>query len=455
MSKLTKVTDSTRSRTLVRPLTIVILLSCLSCGKKDNAPLLSTDTATAILTPDSLPIPYATKSVKNYSKVIGWPEDRTPQAPPGFMVTKFAEGLQNPRWIYITPSGDILVAEANTESKGLKKVTEKISGKAESQNTGESANRITLLRDKNNDGKPELKQVLLFGLNQPFGMLVLGNSLYVANTDGLIQYPYQAGQTQIKSEGKKILELPAGGYNNHWTRNIIANADQTKIFISVGSGSNVAEHGMENEIRRANILEVNPNGTGERIVASGLRNPVGMGLAPGTNELWTVVNERDELGDDLVPDYLVRVQEGGFYGWPYAYFGSNEDPRLKGQKPELVKQSLKPNLSLGAHTSSLGLAFYNQKSFPAKYHGGAFIGQHGSWNRSELSGYKVVFIPFKNGQIAGEPEDFLTGFIANAEKSEVYGRPAGVAVMLDGSLLVADDASNTIWRIKPESSASR
>jgi glucose/arabinose dehydrogenase len=400
-------------------------------------------------------IPYATKSVKNYSKVIGWPDDRTPQAPRGFIVTKFAEGLQNPRWIYITPSGDILVAEANTESKGLKKVTEKISGKAESQNTGESANRITLLRDKNNDGKPELQQVLLFGLNQPFGMLVLGNSLYVANTDGLIQYPYQAGQTQIKSEGKKILELPAGGYNNHWTRNIIANAGQTKIFISVGSGSNVAEHGMENEIRRANILEVNPDGTGERIVASGLRNPVGMGLAPGTNELWTVVNERDELGDDLVPDYLVRVQDGGFYGWPYAYFGSNEDPRLKGQKPELVKQSLKPDLSLGAHTASLGLAFYNQKSFPAKYHGGAFIGQHGSWNRSELSGYKVVFVPFKNGQIAGEPEDFLTGFIANGEKSEVYGRPVGVAVMLDGSLLVADDASNTIWRIQPESSASR
>jgi glucose/arabinose dehydrogenase len=402
---------------------------------------------------DTLPVPYATKSVKNYSKVIGWPENKTPIAPSGFKVTKFAEGLQNPRWIYVTPTGDILVAEANTESKGIKKVGDKISGKAESQNTGESANRITLLRDKNQDGKPELTQILLFGLNQPFGMLVLGNSLYVANTDGLMQYPYQGGQTQIKSEGKKILELPAGGYNNHWTRNIIANSDQTKIFISVGSGSNVGEHGMENEIRRANILEINPDGTGERIFAYGLRNPVGMGIDPHSKALWTVVNERDELGDDLVPDYLAKVKENGFYGWPYAYFGKHEDPRLKGQKPELVKQTLTPDVSLGAHTASLGMVFYNQQSFPSKYHGGVFVGQHGSWNRSTLSGYKVVFVPFKNGSPSGKPEDFLTGFISDASKSEVFGRPVGVAVLPDGALLVADDASNIIWKIQAETQA--
>ena len=401
--------------------------------------------------PDSLPPPYETKSVKNFSKVIGWPENKTPVAPDGFKVTKFADGLQNPRWIYVTPNGDILVAEANTESKGIKKVTEKISGKAESQNTGESANRITLLRDKDNDGTPELKQVLLFGLNQPFGMLVLGNSLYVANTDGIMQYPYQPGQTQIKSEGKKILDLPAGGYNNHWTRNIIANANQTKIFISVGSGSNVAEHGMENEVRRANILEINPDGSGERVVAGGLRNPVGMGLAPGTNELWTVVNERDELGDNLVPDYLTKVKDGGFYGWPYAYYGPNEDPRLKGQQPELVKETLIPDMSMGAHTASLGLVFYKQKAFPAKYHGGAFVSQHGSWNRSQLSGYKVIFVPFQNGKPSGDPEDFLTGFIADTSKSEVYGRPVGIAVLPNGALLVADDASNVIWKIEQES----
>jgi len=268
-----------------------------------------------------------------------------------------------------------------------------------------------------------------------------------------MQYPYQPGQTQIKSEGKKILALPADGYNNHWTRNIISNANQTKIFISVGSGSNVAEHGMENEVRRANILEVNPDGSSERIFAAGLRNPVGMGLVPGTNELWTVVNERDELGDDLVPDYFTHVQDGGFYGWPYAYYGPNEDPRLKGQQPELVKKTLVPDISMGAHTASLGLVFYNQKKFPSKYHGGAFIAQHGSWNRSELSGYKVVFVPFEHGKPSGSPEDFLTGFIGDASKSEVYGRPVGIAVLPDGTLLVADDASNTLWKIQADSVA--
>ncbi len=426
---------------------LVFLQACDQRVKSSGGP---TDTASYKLVNDSLPAPYATKSVKNYSKVIGWPEGKKPVAPAGFTVSLFAKGLQNPRWLYVVSNGDILVAEANTESRGLKKITEKVTGKAESQNTGESANRISLLRDKNNDGIPELQQVLLFGLKQPFGMLVLGNSLYVANTDALVQYPYQPGQTQIKAEGKKLLELPAGGYNNHWTRNIIANADHTKIFISVGSASNIAEHGMENEIRRANIMEVNPDGTGERILASGLRNPVGMGLNPSTSELWTVVNERDELGDDLVPDYLTQVREGGFYGWPYAYFGANEDPRLKGQKRDLVIKTIKPDVDLGAHTASLGLAFYTGKSFPAKYRGSAFIGQHGSWNRSELSGYKVVFVPFQNGRPSGEPEDFLTGFIADASKSEVYGRPVGVAVLPDGALLVADDASNVIWKIQAE-----
>ena len=437
-------------RKLQAPVFLALVIGSLSCNPKKSPESITKDSVSNSVAPDTLPAPFATKSVKNYSKVIGWPENKTPEAPDGFTVTKFADGLQNPRWIYVTPNGDILVAEANTESKGLKKVTEKISGKSKSQNIGESANRITLIRDKDNDGKPELKQVLLAGLNQPLGMLVIGNSLYVANTDGLFQYPYQAGQTQIKSEGKKILELPAGGYNNHWTRNIIANANQTKIYISVGSGSNIGEHGMENEIRRANILEVNLDGTGEKIIASGLRNPVGMGLAPGSKALWTVVNERDELGDDLVPDYLTHVNVGDFYGWPYAYFGPNEDPRLKGQRPDLVEKTLKPDVALGAHTASLGLAFYNQKSFPTKYHDGAFVGQHGSWNRSTLSGYKVVFIPFQQGRPSGKPEDFLTGFIADDSKSEVYGRPVGVAVLPDGALLVADDASNTLWKIKAD-----
>jgi glucose/arabinose dehydrogenase len=349
--------------------------------------------------------------------------------------------------LYVTPGGDVLVAEANTEVKGIKKIAAEVTGKAKSQNLGESANRITLLSDKNNDGIPEQKQVLLKNLHQPFGMLVIGNILYVANTDGLMEYPYYPGQSDVRSEGKKIVELPAGGYNNHWTRNIIANANNTKIYIAVGSASDHAEYGMDHEVRRAGILEVNPDGSGERVFASGLRNPVGMAWAPGTNKLYTVVNERDELGDDLVPDFFTQVKDGAFYGWPYAYFGQHEDPRLKGMEPDLVKQAVVPDVALGAHTASLGLAFYDQKKFPKKYHGGAFIGQHGSWNRSQLSGYKVVFIPFRNGKPSGPPEDFLTGFVANIENSEVYGRPVGIAVLPDGSLLVADDASNTIWRI--------
>ncbi|HVF97975.1 MAG TPA: PQQ-dependent sugar dehydrogenase, partial [Flavisolibacter sp.] len=247
--------------------------------------------------------------------------------------------------------------------------------------------------------------------------------------------------------GKKILELPAGGYNNHWTRNIIANREGTKIYVSVGSGSNVAEHGIENEQRRAGILEINPDGSGERVYGSGLRNPVGMGWATGTNTLWTAVNERDGLGDDLVPDYATSVKDGGFYGWPYAYYGKNPDPRLKGERMDLLNNTITPDVSMGAHTASLGLAFNEKNYLTPDYHGGMFIGQHGSWNRSVLSGYKVVFVPFKNGKPSGAVQDFLTGFIADKEGSTVYGRPVGVAFANDGSLLVADDAGKSIWRV--------
>jgi len=301
----------------------------------------------------------------------------------------------------------------------------------------------------NKNGQPAERDTFLKDLNQPFGMLLLGNKFYVANTDGVLMFPYQKGQTKITAKGKKILSLPAGGYNNHWTRNLIANADGSKIYVTVGSGSNVAEHGIENEDHRANILEINPDGTGERIYASGLRNPVGMDWAPGTNTLWTAVNERDNLGDELVPDYLTSVKDGGFYGWPYSYFGQHLDPRIgdKDQRPDLVKKAIVPDVSLDSHTASLGLAFYTKTAFPTKYQGGAFIGQHGSWNRSVLTGYRVAFVPFKDGKPTGPPEDFLTGFIADISKSQVYGRPVGVAVLYDGSLLVVDDASNTIWRV--------
>lgn len=397
---------------------------------------------------DSLPAPFETKSTKNFSKVIGW-GDQTPVAPPGFTVTKFADGLQHPRWIYVADNGDIFVAESNTILKGILKLGAKISRKIKTQHIGESANRITMFRDTNKDGVPEQRFVFAGKLNQPFGMLILADHFYVGNTDALLRFDFKLGDTILRGKGTSILSLPAGKYNRHWARNIVTNKAGDKIYIAVGSGTNVAEKGLDNEIRRACILEVNIDGSGEKIYASGLRNPAGMDWAPGTNTLWTAVNERDELGDELVPDYLTSVKPGGFYGWPFSYFGQHEDPRMKDhQRPDLVSKSIVPDVALGAHTASLGLMFYTKKIFPVKYQDGAFIAQHGSWNRKELSGYKVVFVPFKNGKPAGPPEDFLTGFkVDQSEDSEVRGRPVDVAMLADGSLLVTDDVSNTIWRV--------
>jgi len=279
----------------------------------------------------------------------------------------------------------------------------------------------------------------------PHGMLLLGNWFYVGNTNGIVRYPYRSGQTRIEGKGEKILDLPAGG---HYTRNLIADGAGQKIYIAVGSRSNVDEDGKDAEDpRRAAILEINPDGSGMRVFASGLRNPVGMGWETQTKVLWTVVNERDLLGDDLVPDYLTSVREGAFYGWPYSYFGQNEDPRKKGQRPDLVAKAIVPDYALGSHVAALGLAFYNGKSFPKRYHGGAFIGMHGSWNRSKMVGYKVAFVPFENGKPSGPIEDILTGFIANEKTFEAYGRPVGVTVAADGSLLVADDAGGKVWRL--------
>jgi len=373
-----------------------------------------------------LPAPYSSKSVTKRSGMKDWPEGTTPKAPEGFTVTKFAGNLKNPRWTYIAPNNDIFVVESNTFM---------------------SANRITVFRDKDKDGKFETREVFKEGLNMPFGMLILKNYFYIANTDGLYRFPYKEGDLKLTGKGEKILELPAGGYNNHWTRNLLANADGTKIYVSVGSGSNNGENGMENEVRRANILEINPDGSGEKIYASGLRNPVGMDWNPANNELWTAVNERDELGDGLVPDYITSVKRDGFYGWPYSYFGQIEDPRMKGQGKDLVAKAIVPDVPVEAHTASLGLAFYDKDAFPATYKNGVFVGQHGSWNRSQLSGYKVLFVPFKNGKPSGKPQDFLTGFIGDEKKAEVYGRPVAVTVMNDGSLLVNDDSGNTIWQV--------
>lgn len=420
-------------KTQILPLALLAALAVTSCQEKKvtreekkEAKAEGGTTVQTAIGPLTLPAPFTTESVTKRNSIVDWPEGQTPKAPAGFTVTKFAGELKSPRNTYIGPNGDIFIAESNTAM---------------------SADRITLLRDKDKDGKYETRFVFAEKLNQPYGLLIIGDSFYVANTDGLYRYPYKAGDTKLQGKGQKIVELPAGGYNNHWTRNLIANADNTKIYISVGSGSNVGEHGMENEVRRANILEVNPDGTGERIYASGLRNPVGMDWNPVTKQLWTAVNERDELGDGLVPDYITSVKEGGFYGWPYSYYGKIEDPRMKGQGKELVAKSIVPDVAVGNHTASLGIAFSDGKTFPEKYRNGAFVGQHGSWNSSSLVGYKVLFVPFKNGKPSGQPVDFLTGFIADESKAKAYGRPVDVTVMPDGSVLVNDDASNTIWKV--------
>ena len=385
----------------------------VSKDEKEELSQSSPDTVQTAIGELILPPPYSTESVRNESKLVDWPEGKMPTAPAGFTVTKFAEELDNPRNTYVGPNGDLFIAESNTKG---------------------SADRITILRDKDKDGEFETREIFKEDLNQPYGMLILNEFFYIANTDGLYRYAYKTGQLKLEGEGEKIVNLPAGGYNNHWTRNLIANEDGSKIYISVGSASNVAEHGMEEEHRRAGIIEINPDGTGEIMYGSGLRNPVGMSWNPVTSELWTAVNERDELGDDLVPDYITSVKKGGFYGWPYSYFGQIEDPRLEGKGQELVEKAIIPDLSVGS-------------AFPEEYKNGAFVGQHGSWNREKLAGYKVLFVPFADGKPAGKPQDFLTGFVSDLEESEVYGRPVDVTVLPDGSLLVNDDTGNTLWRV--------
>lgn len=432
---------------------VFLIITALACGNTSaNKGAVKSATDTIDNKADTLPAPFATKSARNFSKVIGWPAGKTPVAPAGFTVTRFADGLDHPRWIYVGSNGDIFVAESNTILKGIKKLGAKISRKIKTQKLGESANRITMFRDSDKNGIYESRYVFAAGLNQPFGMLILNDHFYVANTDALLMFDYKTGDTKLTGAGKQVVSLPAGGYNNHWARNIIANKAGNKIYVGVGSGSNVGENGMEHEVRKASILELNPDGTGEKIYAAGLRNPVGMAWAPGTTTLWTAVNERDGLGDDLVPDYMTSVKEGGFYGWPYAYFGAHPDPRMKDDpRPDLVSKSIVPDIALGSHTASLGLAFYDKNTFPSKYHNGAFVGQRGSWNRSVITGYKVAYVPFANGKPTGPPEDFLTGFIANVDKSEVYGRPVCVAILADGSMLVTDDVSDLIWRVSVNS----
>lgn len=386
----------------------------------------------------------------NTATAIGWPAGASPTAPDGFTVTRYAEGLQHPRWLYVLPNGDVLVAESSTTaSQGggimgwIRNLVQRRAGAI-----SENANRVTLLRDSDGDGDVDERAVFAENLNQPFGIVLVGDHIYIANTDAVVRFPYTLGATNVSGEGETVLELPYNeGSNGHWTRSLVANADGTKLYVAVGSVSNIADEGMEIEEGRAAIWEFNPDGSEARIYASGLRNPVGMEWAPGTSTLWVAVNERDMLGDNLVPDYMTSVRDGGFYGWPYYYYGENRDERVAIPANVRLQAPIAPDYALGSHTASLGLHFYTGAALPEAYRGGAFIGQHGSWNRRELAGYKVVFVPFANGAPAGPPQDFLTGFLDSRNRAQ--GRPVGVVTDRTGAILVADDAGDIIWRVAP------
>lgn len=421
------------------------LLALAACAGKTSLPASATYGANpTIVEPQSALIPTI-----NARKAVGWPAGDKPVAAAGLKVEAFASGLDHPRWLYVLPNGDVLVAESNAppkpeDGKGIKGAVMK----AVMKNAGAatpSANRISLLRDSDGDGVAETKTVFLSGLNSPFGMALVGNTFYVANSDAVVSFPYQPGATSISAAGTRVTDLPAGPLNHHWTKNIIASPDGTKLYATVGSNSNVGENGLDKEVGRAAIWEIDLASGQKRLFATGLRNPNGLDWEPVSGMLWTTVNERDEIGHDLVPDYMTSVRDGGFYGWPYSYWG-RVDSRVKPQDPAKVRAALTPDYALGAHTASLGLTFY-RGDLLGQYRGGAFIGQHGSWNRDPVSGYKVVFVPFSGGKPSGPAQDILTGFLD--EKVQAMGRPVGVAVDRRGALLVADDVGNVIWRVTP------
>ncbi len=391
----------------------------------------------------------------NVAEAVGWPAGRMPVAAPGFRVQAFASGLDHPRWIYRLPNGDILVAETNAPPRpddkkgGLRGWAEGLVMKKAGARAP-SANRITLLRDADGDGIAETKTAFLENLTSPFGMALVGETLYVANADAVVAFPYQAGQTRITAAARKIVDLPAQR-NHHWTKSLVASADGSRLYVGVGSNSNIGENGLDEEEGRAAIWEIDPAAGTHRIHASGLRNPVGMAWQPDSGKLWVSVNERDELGNDLVPDYMTSITPGAFYGWPWSYYGQIVDARVEPANPEMVARALKPDYALGSHTASLGLTFGEGSLFPARYRGGAFVGQHGSWNRTPRNGYRVIFVPFANGSPAGPPQDVLSGFIN--DQDQAMGRPVGVQFDRLGALLVADDVGNVIWRVSPSAPA--
>jgi glucose/arabinose dehydrogenase len=400
----------------------------------------------------TLPAPqHSWTPTVNIATAIGWPAGGKPTPAKGLAVNAFATGLDHPRTLYVLPNGDVLVAETNAppkpdDSRGIKGwITKMVMGRAGAGTT--SADRITLLRDADGDGIAETKNVFLEGLHSPFGMALVGDDFYVACSDAIMKFPYHAGDTKITAAGVKLADLPAGTRNHHWTKDLAASPDGSKLYATVGSNSNVGENGIEAETNRAAVLEVDRATGAWRVFASGLRNPNGPSWQPQSGALWVTVNERDELGNDLVPDYMTSVKDGGFYGWPYSYYGQHVDTRVDPQRPDLVAKAIAPDYALGAHTASLGLTFNTGHLFPPEMAGGAFIGQHGSWNRKPRAGYKVIFVPFANGKPSGQPQDVLTGFLNG--NGEAQGRPVGVKIDKQGALLVADDVGNAVWRVTP------
>ena len=421
----------------------IIALALAGCGETARQSVeAGTGPAPTILDPIKTLFP----TVK-VADATGWPQGAMPTPAAGLSVNEFAGGLQHPRWLYVLPNGDVLVAESDSPGTdktggGIRGFFQKLLMKKAGSGTG-SANRITLLRDADGDGIAETKSVLVEGLYSPFGMAVAGNELFVANADALIAFPFAPGVTQLTARPRRVTSLPSG-YNHHWTKSLVASPDGKRLYVGVGSNSNVGENGMAMEKGRAAVWEIDPATGAYRIFAGGLRNPVGIAFNPASRQLWVAVNERDELGSDLVPDYITSVRDGGFYGWPYSYFGQHVDTRPKPPRPDLVAVAIKPDYALGPHTASLGLTFSQGARLGPRFASGAFVGQHGSWNRNPPSGYRVIFVPFAGAQPSGMPVEVLTGFMVDGK---AYGRPVGVQIARDGSLLVADDVGNKVWRV--------
>ncbi len=426
---------------------ILAIAGCSSPGSQD--PLVGFGPAPALPPPRHSLLPMV-----KVPEVVGWPAGAAPRAPGGFTVVRFAEGLDHPRWLYVLPNGDVLAAESASEPSKADKSNQGIKGffqRLLMKRVGSakpSPDAIILLRDADGDGVAETRTTFAHeGLHQPFGMTLVGDKLYVANSDGVVSFDYEPGQTEAAGPPAKVFDLPGGPINHHWTKNVVASPDGTRLYATVGSNSNIGENGIENESGRAAIWVYDIASHRARVYANGIRNPNGIDFEPTTGDLWTVSNERDEIGPDVPPDFLTSVKDGGFYGWPYSYWGRHVDERVKPQRPDLVATAITPDYAVGPHTAALGLAFYTADAFPPRYRGGAFIGQHGSWNRVPLNGYRVVFVPFAGGRPQGSPEVFLTGFV-NAEE-KIQGRPVGVVVDRTGALLVADDVGGVVWRVAP------